>query len=135
MIKDLTKLTAERLCRQWQDEIAFSDPEQSVFILDEWDEIERRVRHEEELEQALAEAQQARDNCNECAKALAVARDEMKAQRDTLRGLLRDLQRIPTMPFPDREAHSERAFADAVWRAWSEIQRRITAALPKERDA
>ena len=35
--------------------------------------------------QALAEAQQARDNCNECAKALAAAIDDMRGQRDTLR--------------------------------------------------
>lgn len=52
---------------------------------------------------------------NELAAALRRA-DEADAK-------LHRIIRTPAMPFPDAGAHSERAFSDAVYRAWSEIQR------------
>lgn len=37
-------------------------------------------------------------------------------------GALEKIRRTPSMPFPDPGAHSERAFGNAVHRAWREIQ-------------
>lgn len=37
-------------------------------------------------------------------------------------GALEKIRRTPSMPFPDPDAHSERAFGNAVHRAWREIQ-------------
>lgn len=48
---------------------------------------------------------------------------------DQLREALEKIRRMPEMPFPDRGAHSERAFANAVWTAWSRIQQIADAAL------
>lgn len=42
---------------------------------------------------------------------------------DEAEAKLYKIARTPVMPFPDPGAHSERAFSDAVYRAWSDIQR------------
>ena len=46
-----------------------------------------------------------------------------------LREALEKIRRTPVKPFPDSAAHSERAFSNAVWEAWSDIQRKAQAAL------
>jgi hypothetical protein len=45
---------------------------------------------------------------------------------------LEKIKKIPTKPFPDRGAHSERVFADATWTAWSRIQVIARTALHPE---
>lgn len=55
--------------------------------------------------------------------------EERDAEIERLRGALDTITRTPTMPFPDRGAHSERAFREAVWNAWSRIQLHARAAL------
>ena len=54
---------------------------------------------------------------------------ELEAQRNRLREALERIHRIPAIPFPDPGAHSERAFSDAVWTAWSRMHQIASAAL------
>ena len=54
---------------------------------------------------------------------------EMMGEIQRLEAALKQIRSIPAIPFPDRGAHSERAFADAVWHAWSRIQQVAAEAL------
>lgn len=57
-----------------------------------------------------------------------------RLQRDNATQIaLWEIRKIPVMPFPDRAAHSEHAFGDAVWAAWSRIQQIAAAALNEPR--
>jgi hypothetical protein len=48
---------------------------------------------------------------------------------ERLREALTKIRKTPVMPFPDAGAHSWRAFGEAVYRAWCDIQRIAEAAL------
>jgi hypothetical protein len=51
--------------------------------------------------------------------------------------VIHNIRRFPALPFPDPEAHSHRAFGDAVFRAYSDIQRcavAFVAAHSKEKE-
>ena len=54
---------------------------------------------------------------------------QAEASEARLREALEQIRRVPTTPFPDPGAHSERAFSDAVWTAWSRMQQIASAAL------
>ena len=66
--------------------------------------------------------------CPTCV-ALKAELAEARERIAKLREALEQVRRTPTVPFPDRSAHSERAFADAVWRAWSRQTQIADAAL------
>jgi hypothetical protein len=71
----------------------------------------------------------------ETGDALVASNAEIKAMARALLRMeeaLREIRMTPSRPFPDAGAHSERAFADAVWRAWNTIQRIARAALAQE---
>lgn len=60
---------------------------------------------------------------------LTAERDEVRAERDAMRAALNTIARTPAMPFPDPGAHSERAYHEAVFLAWSRSNQTARAAL------
>lgn len=62
---------------------------------------------------------QKREQIASCEAAL----DEANKRADEAEAKLYKIVRTPVIPFPDPGAHSERAFSDALYRAWSDIQR------------
>ena len=64
---------------------------------------------------------------------LTAAYNEEKARLDALIAEVEKIRRTPAMPFPDRDAHSERAFGNAVWTAWSRIQQIACEAIDAAR--
>ena len=72
-------------------------------------------------------------NIQEAEKKILIAAVEKNSTLRThvklLREALEKIRRTPVKPFPDSAAHSERAFSNAVWEAWSDIQRKAKAAL------
>lgn len=55
--------------------------------------------------------------------------DEAREERDAMRAALNTIARTPAMPFPDPGAHSERAYHEAVFVAWSRSNQTARAAL------
>lgn len=88
----------------------------------------------EDLNYQLTEAQQARDKCieshrkesqareraEECTKAITESHDEIAAERDTLRGLLRDVE---------PKIYCKSTFAPCNRCGYCQLRERITAAL------
>lgn len=72
------------------------------------------------------------DYRSESCDAVASAVDRemaLRAERDAMRAALNTIARTPAMPFPDPGAHSERAYHEAVFVAWSRSNQMARAAL------
>lgn len=52
-----------------------------------------------------------------------------KVDLSAIRSMLKDIRLTPSRPFPDRGAHGETSFGDAVFRAWSRTQQLAQGAL------
>jgi len=75
------------------------------------------------------------NNPADCARRWNPAPSPRDQASSAMLGALEKIRRTPSRPFPDPGAHSERAFGDAVHRAWREIQSIATEASSSARSA
>ena len=66
--------------------------------------------------------------------ALAALEEMQKALAEAMK-TINNIRRFPALPFPDPVAHSHRAFGDAVFRAYSDIQRCAAAFVAAHKEA
>ncbi len=90
--------------------------------------LDRARKAETQRDDAQARCLRAQQIAMEC-QTEKLAAQVLRAHVKLLREALERVQRIPSKPFPDRGAHSERAFSGAVWQAWRDIQLLTTATL------